>query len=85
MTEDFDVKLVEDVKSYTPDPQYGKMHGWGITRKPMRSFLQILMDSGKRWQKSWTGSGHGTRVKEWNYPYAKMVYQRQAEHFGKLS
>ncbi len=24
MTEDFDVKLVEDVKSYTPDPSYRK-------------------------------------------------------------
>ena len=40
MTEDFDVKLVEDVKSYTPDPRYKKNSWLGDYRTAYDEFLK---------------------------------------------
>jgi acetyl-CoA synthetase len=71
MTEDFDVKLVEDVKSYTPDPQYRKNAWMGDYQKAYSEFLADpdgfweKMAKELDWIKSWDA------VKEWNYPYVK--------------
>lgn len=71
MTEDFDVRLVEDVKSYTPDPQYKKNAWMGDYQKTYNEFLANpdafweKMAKELDWIKPWN------KVKEWNYPYAK--------------
>jgi acetyl-CoA synthetase len=71
MTEDFDVRLVEDVKSYTPDPQYKKNAWMGDYQKTYNEFLASpdafwdKMAKELDWIKPWD------KVKEWNYPYAK--------------
>ena len=71
MTEDFDVKLVEDVKSYTPDPQYRKNAWMGDYQKAYSEFLANpdafweKMAKELDWIKPWD------KVKEWNYPYVK--------------
>jgi acetyl-CoA synthetase len=71
MTEDFDVRLVEDVKSYTPDPQYKKKAWMGNYQKAYSEFLANpdafweKMAKELDWIKPWDA------VKEWNYPYAK--------------
>lgn len=71
MTEDFDVRLVEDVKSYTPDPQYKKNAWMGDYQKNYNEFLANpdafweKMAKELDWIKPWD------KVKEWNYPYAK--------------
>ncbi|AGB01172.1 acetate--CoA ligase [Methanoregula formicica] len=71
MTEDFDVRLVEDVKSYTPDPQYRKNAWMGDYQKVYNEFLADpdafweKMAKELDWIKPWN------KVKEWNYPYAK--------------
>ena len=71
MTEDFDVRLVEDVKSYTPDPQYKKNAWMGDYQKTYNEFLADpdafweKMAKELDWIKPWN------KVKEWNYPYAK--------------
>jgi acetyl-CoA synthetase len=71
MTEDFDVRLVEDVKSYTPDPQYKKKAWMGNYQKAYAEFLANpdafwgKMAKELDWIKPWDA------VKEWNYPYAK--------------
>ncbi|PKG33078.1 acetate--CoA ligase [Methanoregula sp.] len=71
MTEDFDVRLVEDVKSYTPDPQYRKRAWMGDYQKEYDAFLANpdafweKMAKELDWIKPWD------KVKEWNYPYAK--------------
>ena len=71
MTEDFDVRLVEDVKSYTPDPQYRKNAWMGNYQKAYAEFLANpdafweRMAKELDWIKPWDA------VKEWNYPYAK--------------
>ena len=71
MTEDFDVRLVEDVKSYTPDPQYKKKAWMGNYQKAYTEFLANpdafweKMAKELDWIKPWDA------VKEWNYPYAK--------------
>ncbi|MHB8163952.1 MAG: acetate--CoA ligase [Methanoregula sp.] len=71
MTEDFNVKLVEDVKSYTPDPQYRKNAWMGDYEKVYKDFLADpdgfweKMAKELDWVKPWDA------VKEWNYPYAK--------------
>lgn len=71
MTEDFDVRLVEDVKSYTPDPQYRKNAWMGDYQKTYNEFLANpdafweKMAKELDWIKPWD------KVKEWNYPYAK--------------
>jgi acetyl-CoA synthetase len=71
MTEDFDVRLVEDVKSYTPDPQYRK-NAWMSDYQ--KTYAEFLKNPEKFWEtkakeldwiKPWD------KVLEWNYPYAK--------------
>ena len=71
MTEDFDVRLVEDVKSYTPDPQYRKNAWMSDYEKTYADFLADpdgfweRMATELDWIKPWD------TVKEWNYPYVK--------------
>ena len=71
MTEDFDVRLVEDVKSYTPDPQYRK-NAW--MKDYQKTYNEFLADPDAFWAKmakelDWIRPWDN--VKEWNYPYAK--------------
>ncbi|MCK9631525.1 MAG: acetate--CoA ligase [Methanoregula sp.] len=71
MTEDFDVRLVEDVKTYTPDPQYRKNAWMGDYQK---AYDEFLADPDAFWEKmakelDWISPWD--KVKEWNYPYAK--------------
>jgi acetyl-CoA synthetase len=71
MTEDFNVRLVEDVKYYTPDPQYKKNAWMGDYQKTYKKFLANpdafweKIASELEWIRPWD------TVKEWNYPYAK--------------
>ncbi|MGB9176411.1 MAG: acetyl-coenzyme A synthetase N-terminal domain-containing protein, partial [Methanoregula sp.] len=71
MTEDFDVKLVEDVKSYTPDPQYKKKAWMSDYQKTYTEFLKnpdgFWEKKAKEldWIKLWD------KILEWDYPYAK--------------
>jgi len=71
MTEDFDVRLVEEVKYYTPDPRY-KQDAWmGDYQKAYNDFLAnpeqfwAGMADELDWIAQWD------RVREWEYPYAK--------------
>jgi len=71
MTEDFDVRLVGDVKSYTPDPQYRK-NAWMSDYQ--KTYADFLKNPEKFWEKKakeldWIKPWD--RVLEWNYPYAK--------------
>jgi len=71
MTEDFDVRLVEDVKSYTPDPQYRK-NAWMADYQ--KTYAKFLADPEGFWEKmakelNWIRPWD--KVLEWNYPYAK--------------
>jgi acetyl-CoA synthetase len=71
MTEDFNVKLVEDVKSYTPDPQYRK-NAWMADYQ--KTYAEFLADPEGFWEKmakelDWIRPWD--TVLEWNYPYAK--------------
>ncbi len=71
MTENFNVKLVEDVKYYTPDPQYKKNAWMGDYQKAYNEFLAdpdafwSKMAGELEWIRPWDA------VREWNYPYAK--------------
>ncbi|NLD57626.1 MAG: acetate--CoA ligase [Methanomicrobiales archaeon] len=71
MTEKFNVKLVEDVKFYTPDPQYKKNAWIGDYEKAYNDFLADPdgfwegMAKELDWMRPWD------TVKEWNYPYVK--------------
>jgi acetyl-CoA synthetase len=71
MTEDFDVKLVEDVKSYTPDPRYKKNSWLGDYQTAYDEFQK---DQDAFWSKiahelEWIQPWD--KVKEVDYPYAK--------------
>jgi acetyl-CoA synthetase len=71
MTGDFDVRLVEDMKSYTPDPQYRKNAWMGDYQRAYADFLADPDGFWERmaqeldWIKPWDS------VKNWNYPYAQ--------------
>ncbi len=71
MTEDFDVKLVEDVKSYMPDPRYKKNSWLGDYKTAYNEFLKdqdafwSRMAHELDWIQPWD------KVKELDYPYAK--------------
>ena len=54
MTEDFDVKLVEDVKSYTPDPQYRK-NAWMSDYQ--KTYAEFLADPEGFWETNGKGTG----------------------------
>jgi len=77
MTEDFNVRLVEDVKTYTPDPQYKKNAWMGDYQKAYNDFLADpdgfwgKMASELEWIRPWSA------VKEWKYPYAKWFINAQ--------
>ena len=77
MTEDFNVRLVEDVKTYTPDPQYKKNAWMGDYQKAYKDFLADpdgfwgKMASELEWIRPWSA------VKEWKYPYAKWFINAQ--------
>jgi acetyl-CoA synthetase len=77
MNESFNVKLVEDVKTYTPDPQYKKQAWMGDYQKAYNDFLADpdgfweKMASELEWIRPWNA------VKEWNYPYAKWFVNAQ--------
>jgi acetyl-CoA synthetase len=77
MKESFNVKLVEDVKTYTPDPQYKKQAWMGDYQKAYNDFLADpdgfwgKMASELEWIRPWNA------VKEWNYPYAKWFVNAQ--------
>jgi len=77
MSEDFDVKLVEDMKYYTPDPQYKKASWMGDYQKAYQKFLKdpdAFWESVAKeleWIKRWDA------VKEWNYPYARWFTNAQ--------
>jgi acetyl-CoA synthetase len=71
MAESFDVPLVEEEKFYLPDPSY-KQHAW--TKDYQKAYDEFLADPDGFWEeqakqlewfKPWT------KVREWNYPYAK--------------
>ncbi len=71
MPEDFDVRLVEDVKSYTPDPQYRK-NAWMSDYE--KTYAKFLADPDGFWEgmaKELEWIRPWDKVKEWNYPYAK--------------
>jgi acetyl-CoA synthetase len=77
MKESFNVRLVEDVKTYTPDPQYKKNAWMGDYQKAYNDFLAdkdgfwAKMASELEWIRPWNA------VKEWNYPYAKWFINAQ--------
>ena len=77
MTEDFNVRFVEDVKTYTPDPQYKKNAWMGDYQKAYNDFLADpdgfwgKMASELEWIRPWSA------VKEWKYPYAKWFINAQ--------
>ncbi len=77
MKEDFIVKLVDDVKSYTPDPHYKKNAWMGDYQKAYNKFLAdpdafwSRMAKESDWIRPWSA------VKEWNYPYAKWFINAQ--------
>jgi acetyl-CoA synthetase len=71
MKEDFNVRLVEDVKYYTPDPHYKRDAWMGDYQKAYDTFLA---DPDLFWSKiakelEWIHPW--SVVKEWNHPYAK--------------
>ena len=71
LTEDFDVKLVEDVKYYTPDPHYKKNSWLGDYQTAYNKFMD---DPDGFWEsiaKELKWIQHWDKVREWNYPYAK--------------
>ena len=84
MTEDFDVKLVEDVKSYTPDPQYRK-NAWMSDYQ--KTYAGFLADPDGFWERmakelNWIQAMGCSKGMELSV--RKVVYQRQTEHLGKL-
>jgi len=71
MTEDFDVRLVEDVKTYTPDPEYKKNAWMGDYQKAYNEFLADPDGFWERMAKELDWIKPWDKVKEWNYPYAR--------------
>jgi len=71
MTEDFDVRLVDEVKYYNPDPKYKRESWMGDYQK---AYSDFLANPDAFWDKiagelSWIRPWDA--VLEWNYPYAK--------------
>ncbi len=71
MSEDFDVKLVENAKYYTPDAKYKRDSWIGDYKKAYDKFLAdpdafwAGIAKNLEWVRPWD------KVREWNYPYAK--------------
>jgi acetyl-CoA synthetase len=68
---DFDVKLVEDMKSYKPDPQYRKNAWVGDYQKVYAEFLANPDGFWERMAKELDWIKPWDTVKEWNYPYVR--------------
>jgi len=71
MAENFDVKLVEEMKYYTPNPEYKRNSWLGDYQK---AYDEFLADPDAFWsnvahQLDWIKPWDA--VKEWKYPYAK--------------
>src|SRR5512136_615363 len=71
MTEDFDVRLVDDVKTYSPDPQYRKNAWMSDYQKTYREFLADPDGFWEKMAKELDWIRPWDKVREWNYPYAK--------------
>ncbi len=77
MTEDFDVRLVENGKYYTPDPSYKRDAWMGDYQKAYDTFLAdpdafwSSMAKELEWIRPWRA------VKEWKHPYAKWFLDAQ--------
>ena len=71
MTEDFDVRLVEDMKSYTPDLLYRKNAWMGDYQKAYGEFLANPDGFWEKMAKELDWIRPWDRVKEWNYPYVR--------------
>jgi len=71
MTDNFDVKIVEEKKYYSPDPSYKKGSWLGDYQKAYDEFLRDpdAFWSGKAQELDWIRPWDA--VREWNYPYAK--------------
>ena len=77
MNEDFDVKLVENAKYYTPDVEYKRASWIGDYQKTYERFLsdpdafweQIALEL--EWIRPWD------RICEWKYPYARWFVNAQ--------
>ena len=71
MAESFDVPLVEEEKFYLPDPSY-KQQAW--TKDYQKAYDEFLADPDGFWEeqaKQLVWFKPWTKVREWNYPYAK--------------
>ncbi len=71
MTEDFDVRLVDEVKYYYPDQMYKRNSWMGDYQKAYNEFLAdpdafwSAMAQQLEWIRPWD------KVREWKYPYVK--------------
>ncbi len=71
MTDNFDVRLVEEMKYYTPDPQYKRNSWMGDYETAYKNFLAdpdafwSTMAQELEWIRPWDA------VREWKYPYVK--------------
>jgi acetyl-CoA synthetase len=71
MADQFDVKLIEQIPSSTPDPGY-KQHAW------IRDYAETYKESISNLDEFWGKVARGLdwfepwdKAKEWKYPYAK--------------
>ena len=77
MNEDFDVKLVENAKYYTPDAEYRRDSWIGDYTAAYKKFLSdpdafwAGVAGELEWMRPWE------KVLEWNYPYAKWFVGAQ--------
>lgn len=71
MTEDFDVRLVDEVKYYTPDPRYKEESWMGDYQKAYSDFLANPEAFWSRIAKEVSWIRPWDSVLDWNYPYAK--------------
>ena len=77
MTDDFDVKLVENAKYYTPDAEYKRTSWIGDYQKTYEKFLS---DPDAFWSKiarelEWIRPWD--QIREWKYPYARWFLNAQ--------
>jgi len=77
MNEDFDVKLVENAKYYTPDVQYRRDSWIGDYKTAYEKFLSdpeafwAGVAGELEWKRPWE------KILDWNYPYAKWFVGAQ--------
>ena len=79
MTENLDVKLVESIVHYTPEPEY-KQNSWlGDYETAYREFLADPDASGTGLQKTWTGCAVGY-CEGMELSLCEMVCERKTQH-----